>query len=121
MLAELVPERWAVPSHANVLSWNMLLRSFEDQGLPTPEIAIVTPSTTIRQHVVASSNLIGFGSRRAWQNPEPHMKLNEIRVADATWDRRLGLSYRKSGYMSPAARRLIDVLKLTARTLAQDQ
>ena len=113
-LEDLVPERWAIPSHANVLSWNLLMRAFEDRGLPSPQIAMTTTSTIIRQNAVASSNLIGFGSRRAWQSPAPHLKLAEIRVEDTKWHRRLGLSYRKGAYLSPAAQRLIDTVKRTA-------
>jgi hypothetical protein len=40
-------------------------------------------------------------------------------VKELTWRRSLGVGYRMNGYLSPAARRLIDILKATGREMSR--
>ena len=47
----------------------------------------------------------------------PRLKLTAIRVNALDWSRRVGVSYRKGAYLSPTARRLIDLLKESAQNL----
>ena len=44
----------------------------------------------------------------------------EIPVKEMTWRRSSGVIYRKDAYLSPAARRFIEILKTTAKEIAKD-
>ena len=42
-------------------------------------------------------------------------------MKDLTYTRRVGVYYRKDAYLSPAARRFIDILKATAKEIANEK
>ena len=42
-------------------------------------------------------------------------------MKDLTYIRRVGVVYRKDAYLSPAARRFIEILKATAKKLAAER
>jgi DNA-binding transcriptional LysR family regulator len=117
-LAQLVPERWALPT-ANVLAWNWLHRVFGDHGLPAPSVAMDASSTLPTLEVVASSDLLGFASRRVLRQAKPHLKPVELDVKELKWTRSIGVSHRKDAYVSPAARRFIDILNSTVKELSR--
>jgi DNA-binding transcriptional LysR family regulator len=45
----------------------------------------------------------------------------ELRVKDFTLTRRGGVIYRKDAYLSPAARRFIEILKATAKEISDEK
>ena len=118
-LAELAQERWALPT-ANVLAWNWLHRVFEDHGLPAPNVAMDASSTLPTLAVVASSKLLGFASRRVLRQAKPQLKPVELDVKELKWTRSIGVSHRKGAYLSPAARRFIDILNSTAKQISRE-
>lgn len=124
-IADLAQERWVVPAanslSVNVLSWQRLHQAFEDSGLAPPRITMVTSSMTFRFHTVASSDLVGFSSRRTLQQVAPRYHLAKLPVEKMTWTRRVGVSYRKSAYLCPAALRFIEILKSAAREIAKGE
>lgn len=118
-IADLAQERWAAPA-ANTLSWQGLHRAFEDRGLAPPHITIEANSASLRLLAVARSDLLGFGSKHLMQQFASKLGLAAIAVKEMDWHRRVGISYRKADYVSPALRRVIDMLKSTARDIDKD-
>lgn len=116
-ISDLAQERWAL-SAVNVQSWQWMHRVFEDHGLASPSVAMVGP-TSLRLPIVAASDLLGFCARRLLKQPVPPYALAELPVRELQWVRRIGVSYRKDAYLSPPARRLIDILKITATKIAR--
>ena len=112
-LAEIAKERWAL-SAPDDLSWKRVHRVFDDNGLPPPRIAFATTAALVRVQTVASSDLVSFSSRRVLQPVWQQFSLTALRVKELAWERPVGVSYRKDAYLSPAARRFIDILKTAA-------
>ena len=50
-------------------------------------------------------------TRRSLKAAPPEFKFAEIRVKELERSRHVCVSYRKDGYLSPAGRRLVDILK----------
>ena len=121
-MADLAQERWALSS-SNILILNQerLHRAFQDCGLPPPRIVVETRSLLLRLQTVASSTLLGFTSRRVLQRVAPLLRLTALPVKELTWRRPIGVIYRKDTYLSPAARRFIEILKTTAKDIAEEQ
>jgi DNA-binding transcriptional LysR family regulator len=65
--------------------------------------------------MVASSDLLGFVSERVVRAADPKLRLAVLQVERMAWRRRVGTSYRKDAYLSPAARQFIATLKATAK------
>jgi DNA-binding transcriptional LysR family regulator len=116
-LADLVPERWAVAS-LNAPSPPRLRQAFLDAGLPPPEIAMESNSLPLRHQIVAFSDLLGFAPRSSVSETALRSRLIVLHVRDFTHIRRIGAMYRKDAYLSPAARRFVDILKAAARESA---
>jgi DNA-binding transcriptional LysR family regulator len=69
----------------------------------------------IINHLIASSNLLGFNSRVAVRQATLCYRDAELRIKELTYARRAGIVYREGAYLSPAARRFIEILKTTAK------
>jgi len=65
--------------------------------------------------MIAASRLLGFGPKRIVQKAASRFRLKVLPVKDLTWPRPVGVMYRKDAYLSPAARRLIELFGLAAR------
>ena len=74
--------------------------------------------TPCRLQIVAVSRHLGFLAKRAVQRAAPQFRLKELRVKDVTWRHPIGVIYREGGYLSPSARRFIEILKTTAKDTA---
>ena len=115
-LADLVPERWALAS-TNTLASQQIFRAFADNGLPLPRVAMEANFRLIRMQVIAQSGLLGFISRWELKQSAQRSRLVEIPVRELAWTRTLGVRYRKDAYLSPAARKFIEILKTEATRL----
>jgi DNA-binding transcriptional LysR family regulator len=96
-------------------------RAFEDRGLPPPRITLETGSLTLRLHAIACSDLLGFVPKTTVRKDQPYLRLVELPVKELAWRRPLGVRYRKDAYLSPAARRFIEILKATAKEIAAER
>ena len=119
-IADLAHERWAAAAEKGP-AWEWLLRAFADHGVPPPRIGLETSSILIKLQAVASSDLLGFTSRRVLQQAGPQFRLIELPVEELAWTGRVGIRYRKDAYLSPAAHRFIEILKRTSRKFAVDR
>ena len=113
-LADLAPEAWVV-STANHRPKQILVRVFEESGLPAPRFAVETRSIRMRIQMIAGSRLLGFGPKRSVQKAAARFRLKVLPVRELTWPRPVGVMYRKDAYLLPAARRLIELFKSATR------
>ena len=115
LLADLVTERWVTTRASALLGYQSLLRTFEEHGLPAPQIALMSESTVMNCRIVAALDVLGISARQSVALEADTLGLKIIPVADVKWIRPVAVVYRKDGYLSPVARRLIEILKTMAR------
>ena len=115
-MADLAQERWALTDSV-IPSLQWLRQAFQDRGLPPPRAAIESRSVRFRFQALASSDLLDFTSRHVFQQAAARFNLKEIPAKELMWRRPIGVISRKVAYLSPAARRLIEILRSTAEKL----
>ena len=109
-MAELANEQWAL-SVPGVLNVQHLHRTFQARGLPPPRVAIEARPLRLRLQICASTHLLSFCARRSLQLVAPRFRLKELPVEELKWLREVGVIYRNESYLSPAARRMIRLLR----------
>jgi DNA-binding transcriptional LysR family regulator len=117
-LADLAQERWAATAASGFLAWNSLQRTFEERGLPAPEFAVVSDAGMLNREMVASLELLGIAPKRSVAPVADNLGLKIILVTDMKWMRPIAVMYRKDGYLSPVAKRFIEILKTMAKDIA---
>jgi DNA-binding transcriptional LysR family regulator len=120
-LADIAQESWAT-TRPTIAGMTPLRRAFEDSGLPPPRIAMVSLATLLRVRTIAVTQLLGIISRRVFERARAELPLVELPLNQVFYRRQVAIGYRKDAYLSPAARRFIDLLKaaandVTAQTL----
>lgn len=118
-MADLARQQWALSTPA-AFQRAVLVRAFEDHGLPPPGITLETNSHSLMLQIVASSGLLGFLPRRVVHAGGPGSRVARIRIKGVAWPRKIGVSYRKDAYLSPAAHRFIDRLRASARKITAE-
>ena len=76
--------------------------------------------TTLRLPIIAASDLIGFCATRTLRQLAPQFGLTRLNAKELQWIRRIGVIYRKDAYLSPVAKRLIEIVKTTAHGMRKD-
>jgi len=117
-LADLAQERWAVMD-SSAIPVQRLRQSFLDAGLPPPEIAVESNALPLRLELPASSDLLGYAGKPVVRHAAARSGLVEFRVKGLTYAYRAGVIYRKDAYLSPAAKRFIEILKATAKKISK--
>ena len=117
-IAELVGERWANANGTTSPQWQALFRAFENSGLPAPSLALQTNSVVFSTFAIAHSDHIGLCSRALLQQEVRLYPLVELPVKEMFHVRRTFIVYRKGAYLSPAALRLIAILKAQAKEMS---
>lgn len=118
-IADLEQEQWAL-SVRNLQPQQLLQRAFQERGLLAPRVAVQTRSLRVRLRTWATSDLLGYMSRRIIRENAPLFPVKELAVKELVWRRNIGVLYREGGYLSPAARRFIEILKATAKEIAKE-
>lgn len=118
VLSDLVHERWASTAASGFLAWNSLQRALEERGLPAPQFALVSDSGALNRRMVASLELLGIAPRLSVEPEADNLGLKIISVRDMKWMRPVAAMHRKDGYLSPLAKRFIDILQAMAKTIA---
>jgi len=117
-LADVARERWAVAPEAPPTLW--LRRIFQDNGFAPPILGLETGSLSLRINTVATTDLLDFLPRRIVARYAPvGLRLAELRIKELAWRRPFVVRYRKDAYLSPAARRFIEILNSTAKNIAE--
>lgn len=114
-LADLAGQGWVL-APINMQPGHWLLQAFDKHGLPPPRVAFETRSVPLRLQAVAETRHLGFLARRVVRQAASQYRLKELPIKGvATWRRPVGIISRKGAYLSPAARRFIEILKTTAK------
>jgi DNA-binding transcriptional LysR family regulator len=113
-LVEIAQESWAM-STPRVAEWPTFERALKASGLPPPKVALVSLVTSYKVRTVAATQLLGFISRPVFEQARSELPLVELQLTELLHRRRVTISYRKDAYLSPAARRFIDLLKAAAK------
>jgi len=107
-LADLAAYRWALqPPGAPTRDW--LDHTFERKGLPRPLVQVETTMLLMLPTLIEQTGLLSFISRHHLQAQAKGPRLQEVPVKGAAMHRRLVVTYRANAFLSPAAKRLIDL------------
>lgn len=113
-IKELAGERWAVKGSATSQQWQALCQVFETNALPRPEVALETNSQAVRLSAVAYSDYLSVATRQYLHREARRYPLVELPIKETILVRNLVIIYRKDAYLSPAATRLIEILRTQA-------
>lgn len=115
-LQDLLAYRWVLaPPSVGTRQW--LDRVFQVRGLPGPQVQIETNLILMMPTLIRQTELLTFTSRRHTDLADAGNDLREVRVKETTMRRRFDVAYRRDGYLSPAAQRMIKLLRTKGRAL----
>jgi DNA-binding transcriptional LysR family regulator len=120
-IRELAGERWAAANGTFSPQWQALFGAFEDSGLRAPLMSLEANSVAFTAFTIAHSDHIGLCSRALLQQVARLHPLVELPVKELTHVRRMFVVYRKGAYLSPAALRLIEIVKQQAKDQTRDR
>jgi DNA-binding transcriptional LysR family regulator len=101
--------RWVLQSSgAPTRDW--LDQTFERHHLPRPRVQVETNMLLMLPTLIAETGLLSFIARRHLQPGHSNLALKEVGVEGTVMQRRMVVTYREGGYLSPASRRLIELL-----------
>ena len=120
-LDDLAQERWSAATSATGAFGPLLLlrQAFEERGLPAPRITLVSDLVMFRLRAVAGSDLLGVAVKGNVHAAANRLGLKILPVRGLNWVRPVAVAYRKDAYLSPAARRFIEILKAAARGISR--
>lgn len=108
-LRDLAAHRWALqPPGAPTRDW--LDHTFDRARLPRPRVQVETTMLLMLPTLIAQTGLLSFISRHHLEGGQTVHGLREVPVRGATMRRRLVVTWRRNAYLSPATRRLMDLL-----------
>ena len=110
-LRHLLDYQWVLPAQS-VLSRQWLDNVFDRHHLPRPTVQITPTVLNMIMPLIERSNLLGFASKLNLLAGRGHLR--EVVLKETTMLRRMGLSYRRDTYLSPAALRLIKIIRGTS-------
>jgi DNA-binding transcriptional LysR family regulator len=113
-LRDLLNYKWMLPART-VNSRQWLDQTFERNGLPRPQVQIESNVLNTILPVLERTTLLGFVTRL--NLVVGRAKVREVTLAEAQMKRRLGLTHRKNGYLSPVAARVADILRARGKDL----
>lgn len=100
---------WALPS-VQIPSRQWLDLAFSARGLPAPDVKLESGSIPLLPRMVEHSQLLTFVSRHTLAL-ERGASLREVKLQATTLRRSLGVTHRRTGYLSPATQRVLKLLK----------
>jgi len=110
-LKELTRYRWVLPT-PSAMSRQWLDHAFESVGLNKPRVQIESNSISAHLKLISQTDLLSFISRHHFERSRAS-GLREVALKETTMRQLFGVTYRKAGYLAPAARLLVDLLKTT--------
>lgn len=107
---DLTAHAWALqPPGAPTRDW--LDHTFDRQRLPRPRVQVETTMLLMLPTLIVQTGLLSFISRHHLQGRARIEGLKEVPVKGAAMRRRLVVTYRVNRFLSPAARRLIELFE----------
>lgn len=109
-LRDLTTYAWALqPPGAPTRDW--LDHTFDRQRLPRPRVQVETTMLLMLPTLIVQTGLLSFISRHHLQGRARLPGLQEVPVKGAAMRRRLVVTYRANAFLSPAARRLLELFE----------
>jgi DNA-binding transcriptional LysR family regulator len=109
-LKDLTGYAWALqPPGAPTRDW--LDHTFDRHGLPRPHVQVETTMLLMLPTLIVQTGLLSFISRHHLQGKARIPGLKEVPVKGAAMRRRLVVTYRANGFLSPAVRRLLELFE----------
>lgn len=113
-LRELSAYAWALqPPGAPTRDW--LDHTFDRHGLPRPRVQVETTMLLVLPALIVETGLLSFISRHHLEGDARIRGLQEVPVKGAAMRRRLVVTHRSHGFLSPAARRLLELFEQFAK------
>lgn len=114
-LADLLDYQWVLaPPSVGTRQW--IENVFRANGLPAPQVQIETNLILMMPSLIHETELLTFTSRRH-AGRDAGSPLREVRFRETTMRRKFEVVYRKDGYLSPAGKRLVTMLRTRGRAL----
>ncbi|MCS0583350.1 LysR family transcriptional regulator [Massilia pinisoli] len=113
-LAGLLDYQWMLPART-VASRQWLDQTFERHGLARPQVQIEPNVLNAILPVLEKTSLLGFVTR--YNLVAGRARVREVVLPETQMKRRLGLAYRKNGYLSPVAARVAEILRVRGKEL----
>lgn len=114
-LKDLAGWRWALqPPGAPTRDW--LDHTFDRKRLPRPVVQVEATMLLLLPALIAETGLLSFLSRQHLSQRPGRAGLKEVPVPEAIMRRRMAVTWRSEGYLSPAAQRVIDLFAAEGRT-----
>ncbi|WP_159917792.1 LysR family transcriptional regulator [Pantoea sp. 18069] len=107
---------WALPAPI-IPSRQWLDMAFSTKGLALPSVQIEASSIALLPRMIARTHLLSFVSRHTLDLPGGD-HLEEVRLEATTLRRKLGVTVRRTGELSPAAQRIVALLRTQGPALA---
>jgi DNA-binding transcriptional LysR family regulator len=107
-LRTLLDYHWVLPAQS-VLSRQWLDNVFDRHHLPRPTVQITPTVLNMIMPLIERTHMLGFASNLNLKTGRGQLK--EVVLKETTMLRRMGLTYRRDMYLSPAAQRLIAIIK----------
>jgi DNA-binding transcriptional LysR family regulator len=109
-LRDLAAYAWALqPPGAPTRDW--LDHTFDRLRLPRPRVQVETTMLLVLPTLIVQTGLLSFISRHHLQGQARIPGLQEVPVKGAAMRRRLVVTYRDNAFLSPAARRLLELFE----------
>ena len=115
-MRDLLRYRWVLGGPM-VATRQWLERAFHEKGLPGPTVQIETNLILLLPSLIEENRLLSFVSRRHLGGTS---RLREVSLKDTTMRRRFAVTYRREGYLAPAARRCVELLRTRGETLFEE-
>lgn len=109
-LAELCKYRWILPP-SSTLGRRWIDHLFQQNQLPPPFVQIETNLITLSPRMVASTGLLSFMTRQSLENARSVAPLRVVPLEETRFTRQVGVAWRSGAYLSPAAQRLVEILR----------
>ena len=117
-LKDLLGYKWVLGG-SGVATREWLNNAFTSRGLEPPVVQIETNLILMLPPLIAQSHLLTFVSRRHLAVSRGEL-LREVAFKETTMRRRFAVTYRTDSYLSPAARRLVDLLREEGATMFEE-
>lgn len=114
-MESLLAYQWALPSR-NIPSRQWLDAAFSFKGMARPSVQIEANSIPLLPRMIAKTDLLSFISRYTLAQQRVS-SLKELSLKETTLRRSLGVTYRREGYLSPAALRIVELLRTQGEQL----
>ena len=98
----------------DVLSTQYVKAAFVKAGLTPPATVIESNSADYNKSLLAMSDFVGYLPFEVFRAEHEDKILGRLPVSSLTWQRHIGLIYRRGGSLPPAASALIDEMRALA-------